>query len=86
MASVKIDDQTFEIDKPEVVTTTKVRYTLEFLHQQKATLVAQKASEIAQREAEIAEVDALLDEAAKLGIKRAHPTLADTAAPASVVG
>lgn len=69
MASVKIDAATFEIDKVEPATTTKARYTLEFLTQQKATLVAQKASEIAQRDAEIAEVDALLVEAGKLGIK-----------------
>ena len=81
MASVKIDDQTFEVDKPEVGTTTKARYTLEFLHQQKATILAQKASEIAQRDAEIAEVDALLVEAKKLGIK-----LAPVADPAPVVG
>ena len=69
MAIVKIDDETFETDKVEVVTTTKVRYTLEFLLSQKDTILAQKASEIAQRDAEIAEVDALVAEAAKLGIK-----------------
>jgi ABC-type uncharacterized transport system auxiliary subunit len=69
MASVKIDAATFEIDKVEPATTTKVRYTLEFLTEQKATILAQKASEIAQRDKEIAEVDALLAEAKKLGIK-----------------
>lgn len=73
MASVKIDNQTFEVNKTEVVGATKVRYTLEFLTQQKATILAQKSSEIAQRDAEIAEIDALLAEAQKLGLTVSKP-------------
>ena len=69
-STVKADAHTLSIVKTTSATVS-ASYTLTFLREQRAAILAQQARDNAQREAELAGVDQLIAECAKLGIVEA---------------
>lgn len=76
METIKIDDNTIQVTK-QIAETKVVNYDVNFLTEQRATIVANALDYATKRQTEIDEIDALLAECGKLGVvaKLAKPII-----------